>query len=76
MPVSASLAMFLLIKSVFSEESNHPLVFAMGGMMVALFARMRNEARETLQAESAGRVGSAAQIVELPSPNKRRTRAS
>jgi O-antigen ligase len=36
MPISISLAVFFVIKSVFSEQDNHPLVFMFMGMVVAI----------------------------------------
>jgi hypothetical protein len=39
LPISISLGTFFIIKSAFSEENNHPLVFMMLGMVVALVHR-------------------------------------
>ncbi len=41
LPIGVSLATFFIIKSSFSEENNHPLVFMMLGMVVALVYRAR-----------------------------------
>jgi O-Antigen ligase len=43
-PLAMSLFNFVVIKSVFSEPDNHPLVFMMLGMVVALVARAKPEA--------------------------------
>jgi hypothetical protein len=40
LPISISLATYFIIKSSFSEESNHPLAFMMLGMVVALVSRV------------------------------------
>jgi hypothetical protein len=40
LPLTAALAAFLVIKSVFSQPDNHPLVFVMLGMVVALSCRV------------------------------------
>ena len=42
-PLVISLLIFLIIKSVFSQESNHPVAFAMLGAIVALTYRVRLE---------------------------------
>ena len=39
LPITISLANFVVIKSVFSVEANHPLVFMMLAMILALLAR-------------------------------------
>jgi hypothetical protein len=41
-PLGISLLNFFIIKSVFSNDDNHPLVFMMLGMIVALIARARS----------------------------------
>ena len=41
-PLMVSLLNFLVIKSVFSQQDNHPLIFMEMGMIVALTWRMRN----------------------------------
>ena len=43
-PIAISLTNFFVIKSVFSQEDNHPLVFMMMGMVAALVARIRASA--------------------------------
>jgi hypothetical protein len=43
LPLSISLAVFLVIKSIFSVEHNHPIAFLMLGMVVALIGRIRRE---------------------------------
>lgn len=40
-PIGIALCNFLIIKSVFSQQENHPLVFMLLGMVVALVARER-----------------------------------
>jgi len=45
-PIAITLANFFIIKSVFSQQENHPLIFAMLGMVVALVARQRMLDRE------------------------------
>jgi hypothetical protein len=42
-PLAISLANFILIKSVFAQEANHPMVFAMLGMIAALVYRIRRD---------------------------------
>jgi O-Antigen ligase len=42
-PLAISLANFFLIKSIFAQEANHPLVFAMLGMIAALVYRLKTE---------------------------------
>jgi hypothetical protein len=41
LPVALSLLNFFIIKSVFAEVDNHPLIFAMMGMVVAVCARLK-----------------------------------
>jgi hypothetical protein len=43
LPLTCSLTNFFLIKSVFSNDENHPLVFMMLGMVTALCYRYRDE---------------------------------
>jgi hypothetical protein len=40
-PISISLLVFMFIKSVFSQQDNHPLIFMLMGMSVALIYRVR-----------------------------------
>jgi hypothetical protein len=42
-PLAVSLTNFLVIKSIFSNDDNHPLAFMMMGMAVALLFRMRKD---------------------------------
>lgn len=42
-PIAISLSIFFVIKSVFSQEGNHPLVFMMLGAIAALVYRFRKE---------------------------------
>lgn len=44
-PLIIALANFLLIKSVFSQQDNHPLIFMMLGIVVALVWRVRQQER-------------------------------
>lgn len=46
-PLAISMIIFLIIKSVFSQESNHPIAFAMLGTIVALVYRVRQENQPT-----------------------------
>ena len=50
-PLSISLVAFCIMKSVFSQEATHPLVFAMLGMIVALTYRVRKEQAEAAKVE-------------------------
>ncbi len=51
-PAIISIANFIIIKSVFSQEDNHPVVFMILGMIVVLCWRIRQEHPETGQAQS------------------------
>jgi hypothetical protein len=45
LPITVSLMVFIVIKSVFSQQENHPIIFMMLGAMVALVAtHLRNRA--------------------------------
>lgn len=44
LPIAVSLLNFVLVKSVFSQDANHPLIFMMLGAVVALTYRSRAEA--------------------------------
>ena len=44
-PIAISLVNYIVIKSVFSNEENHPLVFIMAGMAVALMSRIQRQAK-------------------------------
>ena len=46
-PLSVALVNFFVIKSVFSQQDNHPMVFMMIGMAAALVYRSQQEAKET-----------------------------
>jgi hypothetical protein len=52
MPLAIALSAFLVIKSVFSQQDNHPLVFMMMGMIVGLLYRATIKAREAAPADS------------------------
>ncbi len=41
LPITVSLMVFVIIKSVFSQQENHPVVFMMLGALVALVATHR-----------------------------------
>jgi len=62
-PLAVALAEFLVIKSVFSQEDNHSLLFLFLGMTVALVARARADLRR--EQELAG-------SVTRPAPARRR----
>ena len=62
-PLAVALAEFLVIKSVFSQEDNHSLLFLFLGMTVALVARAREDLRR--EQEMAG-------SVTRPAPARRR----
>ena len=40
-PITIAVMNFIVIKAVFSQQDNHPLIFMMLGMLVALIARMQ-----------------------------------
>jgi hypothetical protein len=42
-PLAAALTNFFVIKSVFSEEENHAIIFMYVGMIVALGARIKSD---------------------------------
>lgn len=46
-PLTITLMNFVIIKSVFSQQENHPLVFAILGAVTALIFRIRNERAAT-----------------------------
>ena len=50
-PLATCFCAFLIIKSVFSQEDNHPLLFMMLGMVAALVHRVRS--RDTASANTA-----------------------
>jgi hypothetical protein len=65
--ISASLISFLVIKSVFSQQDNHPLVYMMLGMAAALSARVagqKNQRLESTEISTRGR-----RVFSLLSPN-------
>jgi hypothetical protein len=51
-PISISLFSFIVIKSVFSQQDNHPLVFMMLGAIVAITGRARVSERLSLEMTS------------------------
>jgi hypothetical protein len=55
LPISVSLLNFVIVKMVFSQDANHPLIFMMLGAVIALThrARLRSAARPDLGAEIA-----------------------
>lgn len=60
-PISIALLNFVVIKSVLSAESNHPLLFAMMAAVLALTARVRaaeKEAREAAPASAPIKIAS------------------
>lgn len=48
LPIAIALTNFVLVKSVFSLETNHPLVFAMLGASVGLAYRLQQEKRSSV----------------------------
>jgi hypothetical protein len=46
-PIVISLTVFLVVKSVLSQEANHPLAFMLLGMEVALISRCLRQAQQT-----------------------------
>ncbi len=54
-PLLISIVNFVVVKSVFSERDNHPLVYMMLGMITALVCRSRQEAAAQTSPSSAGR---------------------
>jgi len=46
-PVIIAVANFSIIKSIFSQESNHPLIFCMLGMIVALVHRINSPSSDS-----------------------------
>ncbi len=40
-PIAIALAVFIVVKLVFSQQDNHPLIYMMMGMLMALFLRIR-----------------------------------
>jgi len=48
-PITVSLTSFIVIKSVFSQQDNHPIVFMILGALVALAASQRAAARKALR---------------------------
>ena len=65
-PASVSLFNFLFIKSVFSNDENHPLAFMLMGMVVALTYRLRKE-QGTLFPAKANKAVTAQPMVAAPS---------
>jgi hypothetical protein len=71
-PLMISVMNFSIIKSIFSQESNHPLVFCMLGMIVALVYRISGTARgqpaveRGTNIEKISRARSAAEILKGP----------
>jgi hypothetical protein len=47
-PAAIAMANFVVIKSVFSQEDNHPIVFMILGMLIALCARLKRSPEATL----------------------------
>jgi hypothetical protein len=41
LPITVSLVVFIIVKSVFSQQENHPLVFMMLGALMAIIATSR-----------------------------------
>ncbi len=47
LPIAIALSNFVIGKSVLSQVENHPLVFMLLGMAIALLARAKAEAAES-----------------------------
>lgn len=59
LPAAISVANFLFIKLVFAQEDNHPLMFVIAGMIVALLYRSyRVSSQESAASRSAARIPS------------------
>jgi hypothetical protein len=56
-PISISLLNFIVIKSVFSQQDNHPLIFMVLGMLAALLWRLRNTAQSQAGRQPVARGG-------------------
>jgi hypothetical protein len=53
LPASISLFVFLIVKMVFAQEDNHPIIFVIAGMIVALLYRNKVRENPGLTAEGA-----------------------
>jgi hypothetical protein len=64
MPIAVSLSSFIVVKSVFSQDANHALVFMMLGAVVALAYRARSENNTApgLSPETSGTRGADASV--------------
>ncbi len=51
-PLAIALAVFFVIKLVFSQQDNHPLIYMMMGMLMALFFRIRKPALPKVGADA------------------------
>jgi hypothetical protein len=63
LPIAVAILVFFLIKSSFSEQNNHPLIFMMMGMVSALVYRVHVESKAAAAAQSAA---AAAPPVRVP----------
>lgn len=54
LPITVSLIVFIVIKSVFSQQENHPVVFMMLGAMVALIATYRRSTNSRPEISNGG----------------------
>jgi len=61
-PTSLALFNFFVIKSVFAQQDNHPLVFIMMGMVVALIYRMRQGAQAAAPVASQSKTAGAKRL--------------
>jgi hypothetical protein len=71
-PATCALASFFIIKSVYSEQMNHPLYFMVMGMVVALSARLKAEtsadyAEAVSRTETVGALRRQPQLSMIPS---------
>jgi hypothetical protein len=51
-PITISLINFLIIKSVFAQDGNHPLIFMMLGAMAALIYRIKQDLKQDAEVRS------------------------
>src|SRR3546814_2732233 len=55
-PLIIAMSNWLIIKSIFAQADNNPLIFAMLGMMTALIWRARNRADQPIQSGTPSRL--------------------
>ena len=64
LPAAISIAVFLVIKIVFAQEDNHPVIYVLAGMIVALLYRY--DRRDALAASSPPAHDMSAVVARLP----------